>query len=96
MPHDKTAAGQLLRFVADEYAELGRWDDAVRTYVEVTELGGPAVGLAGMDGGRIARDELNDPVTAHALFRAACVAGNDPACREVARTRTRRLRRASR
>jgi len=90
------SAGQVLRFVADEYVDLGRWEDAVRTYGEVVELGGPAVAQAGMDGGRIALEKLGDSVTARELFRAACDAGNDLACRRASAARTGRPRRASR
>ena len=90
------SAGQVLRFVADEYVDLGRWDDAVRTYRQVAELGGAVAAQAGMDGGRIALEKLGDAPTAKELFRAACNAGNDLACRRAAGARQGRPRRASR
>ena len=96
-PSKPRSAGQVLRFVADEYVDLGRWEDAVRTYRQVVELGGPVVAQAGMDGGRIALEKLNDGTTARELFRAACDAGNDLACRRASAVlRTGRPRRASR
>jgi hypothetical protein len=90
------AAAQVLRFVADEYAELGRWSDAVQAYTEVVELGGPTVAQAGVDGGRIALEKLGDVKTARAMFRAACEAGNELACRGPSAGRTGRPRRARR
>jgi hypothetical protein len=90
------SSAQLLRFVADEYVELEQWGEAVRTYREVVSLGGPAAAQAGMDGGRIALDELKDGAAARELFRGACEAGNDLACGRAAGTRARRPRRTSR
>jgi hypothetical protein len=90
------SSGQLLRFVADEYVELERWDEAVRAYREVVDLGGPAAAQAGMDGGRIALRKLKDRAVARELFQGACDAGNDLACGRVSGARTRRPRRASR
>jgi tetratricopeptide (TPR) repeat protein len=95
-PSKPKSAGQVLRFVADEYVELERWDEAVRTYREVVKLGGPAAAQAGMDGGRIALDILKDSVAARELFQGACRAGNDLACGRGSGMRTRRPRRASR
>jgi tRNA A-37 threonylcarbamoyl transferase component Bud32 len=93
-PSKPESAGQVLRFVADEYVELERWDEAVRTYLEVVKLGGPAAAQAGMDGGRIALAELNDRAVARELFQGACEAGNDLACGRGSGARSRQPRRA--
>jgi serine/threonine protein kinase/tetratricopeptide (TPR) repeat protein len=95
-PSKPESAGQVLRFVADEYVDLGRWDEAVRTYRQVVELGGSVAAQAGMDGGRIALEKLGDDSSARELFSAACNAGNLLACRRAATTRAGRPRRASR
>jgi serine/threonine-protein kinase len=84
---------QVVRFIADEYAELGQWSDAVSAYLHVARLGGSAAAQAGMEGGGIAIEKLNDRERASELFQAACDAGNALACRRVGALRAGRGRR---
>ncbi len=83
----------MVRFIGDEYAELGRWSDAVNAYLHVARLGGTAAARAGVDGGELAIEKLHDRERARELFQAACDAGEALACRRVGALRTGRGRR---
>lgn len=94
VPEDNDeVTSQVVRFIADEYAELGEWSDAVSAYLHVARLGGPAAAQSGMDGGGIAIEKLHDRERARELFQAACDAGNSLACRRVGALRAGRGRR---
>jgi hypothetical protein len=86
------AAGRIVQFIGDEYAEISRWADAVEAYRKAVGHGGRVAATAGIRGGQIALEQMRDRTAALELFRASCRAGNRQACRRIAGMERKRSR----
>jgi eukaryotic-like serine/threonine-protein kinase len=76
-------APAIALFAAEELALAKRWGEALDWYRRAAAGGGQLAAVAGLQGGRVAAEELGDAPAARNLLDAACTAGSALACQRA-------------
>jgi Tfp pilus assembly protein PilF len=77
------AGNAAAEFLGETYSRKKDFEEAVRWFRLAAAPQNPLTGRAASQAARILRDHLGRPDEATGLFRTACLAGNEAACREA-------------